>query len=71
MKTRRWKLKVSIGWYRGIDPMGFRISIFEPIQDYPKGWAWVSLLSIQIAKIEFVIGLDKLYSKEVENKPAV
>jgi hypothetical protein len=60
MKNYRWKLTMGFGWYRGETPVGFSLSLFEPIEDYPSGWMSFYFISLQVAKFSFSFGIDKV-----------
>jgi hypothetical protein len=64
---KKWKPSVCFGWFRGNLPVGIRLSIFEPIGDYPVGWVSVILFGLWVGRAELTLMIDKKGYDEKRN----
>jgi len=53
-----WKPKMSFGWFKGNPFYGFKLVLFEPVENYPSGWLCIIIFTIAIGKFEFSLYLD-------------
>lgn len=60
LSMKLWKLRICCGWFKGNPVVGFKLSIFEPLEDYPSGWQGVNLFGFMFLRFEFGIWLNKL-----------
>ena len=56
---KRWKIGFCFGWFKSNPPVGFKVIIFEPIEDYPSGWMSVNLIGFMLGKLEVGMWLNK------------
>lgn len=54
---RKWHLWAECGWFKGNPPAGLLIKFGEVVEDYPKGWASIMLLGVQVGKFSAAVGV--------------
>lgn len=59
LKWLKWTPRVDFGWYRGNPIVGFTFEIFTPIEDYPSGWMFITIIGITFLKFEASFDLKK------------
>ena len=59
MKLGKWKLWAECGWFKGNPPCVLMLKFCEIVEDYPKGWASIMFVGIEIVKFSVGFGISK------------